>query len=875
LAFAVRGTQLPGDMDLLERDAALGTLESAFEHARRGQGRVVLVSGEPGIGKTSLVEHFGQQQRSDVRVLWGGCDALLTPRPLGPLHDLAEQAGGTLSTLLGGSAGPGVLFGAVLAELQRLSTVAIVEDIHWADDATLDVLRYVGRRIGRTSALLVLTYRHDEMTASSPLRAFLGDLASSGATLRIHLPPLSEEAVAVLVGERAMDTSALYRQTGGNPFFVTEILASTDAGLPLSVRDAVMGRIARLSCAARSLLEAAAIAGARAEAWLLAASVPHAFEALDECLSAGMLLDYAGSYSFRHELARQAVMESIPPLRRAELHRLILRALESPPGGPADVLQLAYHAEGANDLQAVVRYVPAAARRASAAGAHRAAAELLATSLRHTATLGALDMAGLFEAHAMECYHIADMPQAIASWRQAISRWHAQGNRRREGMNLAVLAAALASAGARQEARIANHSALELLSTEPAGRELALAFGTQAILHQYNHELDEAIALARRAIALAEQAGDTQILVMAYDTLGMSSMFLDYPRGCESLEYARDLAGSAGLDAAVARAYGDLGAVSVALLQLERAEHYLTEGLTFTADRDLDRSRLYMLAWLSAAQLLRGRWLEAASSADEVLRHQASSSARVTALVTLGRLAARRGESGTASALLDQALSIAGAPDELRQVGPVHAARAEAAALVGDLAASRAEADAAYEMALQRRHPWVAGELAYWRWRAGATDAAPDQLPAAYRLDIEGQWRAAADAWRSLGCPYEEARALANGDPRAQEAALAIFDRLQARPAAAELRRGMRVQGVRTVPRGPQRATRANRYGLTGRQVEILRLLAEGCTNAQIAQRMSIAPKTAEHHVAAVLAKLDVDSRHAAVRLAREQHLIS
>jgi DNA-binding CsgD family transcriptional regulator len=861
-------------MDLLERDAALGTLDSAFEHARRGQGRIVLVSGEPGIGKTSLVDHFAHQQRSDVRVLWGGCDAMLTPLPLGPLHDIAEQAGGTLAALLADSAGPGIVFGAVLAELQRMPTVTIVEDIHWADDGTLDVLRYVGRRIGRTSALLVLTYRDDETGANNPLRGFLGDLASSGASLRIQLPPLTESAVAALVGARAIDSSALHRQTGGNPFFVTEILASTGAGLPLSIRDAVIGRIARLSCSARSLLEAAAIAAARAESWLLAAVVPDAFAALDECLGAGMLLEQGDNFSFRHELARQAVLESIPPLRRAELHRLILRALEGLPRGTADVVQLAHHAEGANELQAIVTYVPAAARKASAAGAHRAAADLLARSLRRTATLGTADLAMLFEAHAMECYHIADMPQAIASWRQAISRWHAEDNRLREGLNLAVLAAALASAGARQEARIANHSALELLSTQPAGRELALAFGTQAILHQYSHELDEAIALANRAITLAEKAGDTQVLVMAYDTLGMSSMFLDYERGCEYLEHARDLARDAGLDAAVARAYGDLGAVSVAVLQLERAEHYLAEGLTFTADRDLDRSRLFTLAWFSATQLLRGRWLEAANSANEVLRHQASSSARVTALLTLGRLAARRGESGTSSSLLDQALSLAGAPDELRQIGPVRAARAEAAALAGDSTATGDEAEAAYQMALERRHPWVAGELAYWRWRTGAAERVPDWIPAAFRLEIFGKWRAAAEEWRNLGCPYEEGRALANGDAVAQERALAIFDRLEARPAAAELRRSMRVQGVRTVPRGPQRATRSNPYGLTSRQLEILRLLAEGFTNAEIAQRMSIAPKTAEHHVAAVLDKLDVVSRHAAVRLARERQLI-
>jgi DNA-binding CsgD family transcriptional regulator/tetratricopeptide (TPR) repeat protein len=494
--------------------------------------------------------------------------------------------------------------------------------------------------------------------------------------------------------------------------------------------------------------------------------------------------------------------------------------------------------------------------------------------LRRTALLPDGDIARLCEAHAMECYHIADMPAAIASWRRAIAVWHDQGNQVREGMNLAVLAAALASAGKRQDARRANQAAIELLSAAPPGREVALAYSTQAILHQYTHELSDAIALAEHAVALANQAGDTEIAVMAYDTLGMSSMFLDYAVGCGHLEHARDLAREHGLDAAVARAYGDLGAVSVAVLELDRAERYLEEGLAFTDDRDLDRTRLLMLAWRAAGHLFRGRWSEAAIDAAEVLERPASTSARVVALLTLGRLEARQGAPESAASLLDQALTIAGTPDELRVLGPVRAARAEAAALAGDRALSLAETDAVFDLAVAKRHHWLTGELAYWRWRAGVHEPQPRWLPGPFLDHVAGHWRAAADAWRALGCPYEEARALADGDQTAQQQALAIFDRLGAQTAAADLRRKMRVQGVRSVPRGPQRATRSNRYGLTRRQVEILGLLAQGCTNVEIARRMSIAPKTAEHHVAAVLAKLDVQSRQAATRLARDEQLI-
>jgi predicted ATPase len=332
-------------MDLLEREAALADLDLARYQATSGQGRVALVSGEAGIGKTSLVDCFADYHQRNLRVLWGGCDALSAPRPLGPVHDIAAQVGGTLANVLLGAASSAVVFGAVLAELQRLPTIAIVEDVHWADDATLDVLRYVGRRIGRTSALLVLTYRTDEISPSGPLRRLLGDLASSDTALRIQLPPLSERAVATLVGDRAIDALALHRQSGGNPFFVTEVLANTAPGLPSTIRDAVLGRTARLSCAARSLLEAATVAGPRVESWLLASIAPDQRHAVDECLGAGVLLEHADGFAFRHELARQAVLDAIPAARRAELHRRVLDALESLPAGRAELARLAQHAK--------------------------------------------------------------------------------------------------------------------------------------------------------------------------------------------------------------------------------------------------------------------------------------------------------------------------------------------------------------------------------------------------------------------------------------------------------------------------------------------------------------------------------------------------
>ena len=381
--------------------------------------------------------------------------------------------------------------------------------------------------------------------------------------------------------------------------------------------------------------------------------------------------------------------------------------------------------------------------------------------------------------------------------------------------------------------------------------------------------------MAERAIPIADASGDAQVRGTAYNVHGLALMYLDYERGRQQLERSLEIAVTAGLDWRIATAYGNLGSNACELFHFFDAERYLQEGLAYTAERDLDDHRLYQLGWLAAVHLYRGRWQDAEHAAEQVIHSpRAFSNSRWAAMLALGRLQARRGEV-SAQQTLDEALTMGQSMGEFQLVAPVLAARAEAAWLQGDWEATRAESEAGYALAVAKQHHWVAGEFAFWRWRAGASDPPQDWIPAPYLLQIRGDWQAAAEAWQALGCPYEAARAMADGHLVAQEQALLVLDGLGARPAAAALRRAMRAQGIVRLPRGPRPTTRSNRFGLTTRQLEILRLLAQGFTNGEIAGRLSIAPKTAEHHVAAVLAKLDVTSRQAAVRLARSQQLIA
>src|SRR3954452_22779942 len=195
--------------NLLEREAELTALHLAFGRAEGGCGSAVLISGEAGVGKTSLVRCFLETVAGRGRILAGRCEDLLTPRALEPLREAARSTPGPLREALAAGVGSDGLFGAAQQELADPAgpTVLVVEDVHWADSATLDVLRYVGRRVPALPSLVVLTYRGDELVHHHPLRNVLGALPSS--THRLSLSGLSLGAVAALAAGTAVDPALL------------------------------------------------------------------------------------------------------------------------------------------------------------------------------------------------------------------------------------------------------------------------------------------------------------------------------------------------------------------------------------------------------------------------------------------------------------------------------------------------------------------------------------------------------------------------------------------------------------------------------------------------------------------------------------------
>jgi DNA-binding CsgD family transcriptional regulator/tetratricopeptide (TPR) repeat protein len=853
-------------MNLLEREHCLADLQAWHRSLADGGGCIVLIAGEAGVGKTSLLQAFARQN-PPIRVLWGACDALYTPRPLAPLHDIGRQVSGALAAAVVSGATRDVTFPAALDELDRPGTVMIFEDVHWADEATLDLLKYLGRRIHRARGMIAVTYRDDEVGARHPLRVVIGDLPRS-STRRLTLEPLSESAVELLARQAQRPANGLHRITAGNPLFVTEVLASHSNTIPITVRDAVLARTSRLSQAARSVAEFVSVIPGKAEAWLLSEAVRADEVALDECLSIGMVRHEDGALSYRHELVRRALEDSLSPSRQRQLHASALKILRARPQVPA--ARLAHHAAGACDAAEVLRQAPVAAAQAAAVGAHREASVHLEAALRHAAACAPEERAPLHERLSYECYLIDDIERAIAERRAALEIWRSCEGKIHEGDALRWLSRLSWFAGRRSDAD--RYAAESIEALEPLGpsAELAMAYSNRAQLDMLAHDGASAVHWAERAITLAERLKDREILSHALNNLGTARHSSGDPSGLDDLTRSLQLALDGGFQEHAARAYTNLSSQAVASRQYDRALRHLAQGMAYCEDRDLDSWRAYMLAWRARAKFEQSDWLAAAEDAAQVLRGSGTAPvSRIPALTVLAHLRIRRGDPDIGSPL-DEAVGLALRTGELQRIGPLAAAQAEAAWLQGDLRHAREAVRDAYELARTRHDPWMKGELAAWLRRANALEDTPSDIAPPYLFEISGDWQQAADTWRALGCPYEQALILGwyGGEPEQREA-LTLFQRLGAIPATEALRRRMLSLGIRGVPRGARPSTQGHPFGLTRREAQILDLMHDGLRNAAIAKRLYLSTRTVDHHVSTILGKLGAKSRTEAIDIAR------
>ena len=861
-------------MELWERGPALDLLDELLRQSGSG-GRVALVGGEAGIGKSALVTEFARRCDDRVRVLWGACDRLVTPRALGPLHDIGRQTGGVLGERLSSGAAQEAMFAAFLDELTAprppgSTSLVVVEDAHWADEATLDWLTFLGRRIERLSALLVVTYRDDEMGPTHPLRRALAAMPSAVAT-HLALAALTQGCVLEQGQLAGVDGETVYQLAGGNPLLVTEVLKGGGAAAPGAVQNLILERLRLLPASARDVAHLVSVVPTRADAELVATlDDPNS---VDVCIDAGVLVTAGDGVAFRHELLRGAVEDSLSPPRRAALHRQVLQALAAEPD--VDPSRMVHHARLAGDADAVLRFGLVAGASAARQGAHREASEHYRAAARYGSRLDEPERAALFERWAHESYLVGQFEDAIGARNEALALREELGQPEKMGVNLRWLSRTLWWAGRRGEARQAADRAVTVLETAPPGRELATAYGQQALLHLTAHDLEEAVTWAERARVLAERFGDVETAMSAEITTGVAGAHLD-PDVFARLDRLHDLADSRGFVENAARAV-----VNPALMIGDELARYDDEAverheraLRYMRDHNLDGYVVHLLGSRARLKFERGDWAGALADADAALGEPGLLGMNVVLpMVVRGRIQAARGDAA-AGATLDEAERHAEGVEDVVMIAPVADARWELLLWSGD---ARGAQDVARRALAQAQAlggtGYIIGRLAYRVWRAGGDDEVPASAAELYQWMIRGEWQRAAEEWGVRGATLLRAEALAAGDEVAAGEALRILDGLGASRAAGFLRAELRRRGVVRVPRGPRRTTSSNVAGLTPRQVDVLTLLAEGLSNAQIADRLTLSAKTVDHHISAVLGKLGVSSRGQAAAAAHRLNL--
>ena len=780
--------------ELLERARDLEVLTAALDRARSaGEGSVVLVAGEAGIGKTSLMKAFAAG--ADARVLVGGCDDLLSPRALGPFRDMAREHEGPLRAAFERGGDPDAVLVGVLDALAERPTTMILEDVHWADDATLDVIRLAARRMATVPAVLVLTYREEELRAGHPLWRVLGALG--GARIkRIRLQPLSRDAVARLVAGWERTAEELHQVTRGNPFFVTEVLASPDRKVPLTVRDAVYSRLARLSTAARGLVEAVSVVPSRAERWLADALVPDHFEALVEAERAGVLGLDADHVWFRHELARRAVEDSLPLAARMPLNAAVLDALAARSG--SELSRLVHHAREAGEIERMLEYAAQAADEAMRLRAYRQTLDFVDLLLEHEDLLSGPSKGVAYARRGYALYAVNQLEAAARSARRSIELAERHDSSLLAESLLILSRAVYWTEGPAPAAACAER-AIGLLEGSPADGRLAAAYADLArarsnlanvgIVAEPDRRVVDA---AERSLAIATQLGSTPCQGHALQYVGSGRLALGDLRGLGDLQSAVDLAEVEPRDELPVRACVNAAGAFFRTGRLDEAERYVALGLERARGGEFFAGEYRLALTRAGVWMASGRWDDAVEVLRELISRPGEPGImRPLARTLLARILGRRGSMAEAWAVLAEAAAAADVSDQIHLVGPVTAASAELAWVMGDGARVRDRLQRGLSLARSVGHGVSEAELIAYLRRAGQDEAPIGHPPGPWAAVLRGDHGTASEEWLALGERYEAAVELhACGGELDRRRALTALDDLGAEGTIRALRRG-------------------------------------------------------------------------------------
>jgi tetratricopeptide (TPR) repeat protein len=586
-------------MQLIERTSYLEILAESYRRAESGNGNTLFLAGEAGIGKTSLVNHFTNELESKASVYTGACDSLFSPRPLGPLFDIAADLKDDLFNILRTEKNRAIIFSAFLQKFASspLPAVLIIEDIHWADEATIDFIKYLGRRISKLRCLFLLTYRDDEIHIRHPVKTLFGELPS-GSFSKLHINVLSRDAVNGMARDKGYASGEkIYSLTGGNPFYVTEVLTCGHGEIPERVKDSILAVFHSKSETVQERCELLALLPSRIDYVFLDHIEGYSAEELEEGIRSGVLIRRNDHVAFKHELLRLAIEQCLSSYRKKSLHQQILNILTKCPADTVSLSQLVHHAKSAEDKELIARFAPEAAREAANVGAHLEASKLYLVAIKNT-SLHDPALASLHEHHAYECYLTNQMSTAVESQEFAVSFWRKNNVSLRLGDALRFLSRISWFDGRRDKAMTLAVEAIDALENGFPTRERALAYSNLSQLNMLGDFTDQALHWGGKAIELADKLNDVEIRAHALNNMG-SSLLKIY--GCEAageekLKESLALALQHGFHEHAARAYTNLASFCGLIKQHEKAHKFFDEGVKYSEELDLLSWSYYMLS---------------------------------------------------------------------------------------------------------------------------------------------------------------------------------------------------------------------------------------------------------------------------------------
>ena len=851
--------------ELIERAAFLNSLQLKFESVAEGEGHCVLLRGEAGIGKTSLIKAFCKDKKNDYKIFLGTCDALFTPRPLAPIYDIIWQIRGdnVLDTN-----DRSLLFSQLFHEIevQKGTTLIVIEDIHWADEATLDFIKFFARRISQLHCLFILTYRDNEILDNHPLRNVLGQLPSDSLT-RLQLSPLSRQAVEKMAEERGYKGEDVFSISGGNPFYVTEILASYSPGVPDNIKDAILSVYHKQAKGTKN-------------AWEICSVIPEGLEInrfgkiksswdaeMDHCFALEIIIIKNNRVIFKHELYRRTIEGSLSPFKRIELNKRMLDLFLDSFEQEGEIERIVHYAKNANENKLVVKYAPIAAKQAASVGAHIEASKLFLTAIEYSDGNDVDQMVEFYESYAYECYLTNQVRDAIIYQGKALKIRQQKNEIEQAGNCLRLLSRLWWFDGNRQEAEKYGNDAIGIFESQPASKAKAMAYSNMSQLKLLSDETAECVMWGKKAIEIAKELKDDEILCHAMNNVGsvLWKTNSSKGKGREMLFESLDIALKNSFHEHAARAYSNIVSVYLLFKEYELASQVLEEGINYCEERNLNSSKNYKLYIKAKIFFETGHWHQASAILENLLSNPSQlGSVKIAALTVLSVIKIRKGE-GDALVYLNEAKLLSKKTKEHNRVIPVMIAELEYEWLTGKERITEEELKLSIELVRKIDNSYLNSEFAFWLKKTRKKELDIAGLYEPYKLLKEGKIKSAVGFWEAKGCPFEKAFALFAGNEDEMKNALLIFHQIGADAVYEKIKMEMRAGGIKKIPRGLRESTKTNPAQLTNRELDVLHLLQKGIQNKEIAGALFISPKTTDHHISNILFKLDVKSRSKAV----------